>query len=117
MPVLSVRTFAPLMRQRVRIARKTGSYDSYGKAAFSADVTYQCAVVGYMRTVKNASGEEVPSQQTVYLMTNAHVTPEDRITLSTEDVGSTEVYALQPKILAVGRYPFLRGQFFTELAL
>lgn len=116
MAVVSIRSFAPLMKQRVRIARRE-SYGDYGAATYSADVTYQCAVIGEMRMVRNAAGVEVPSSQSVYLMSNAHVTPEDRITLSTQDVGSTETYALQPEILAVGRYPFLCGQFLTVLHL
>ena len=33
------------------------------------------------------------------------------------DTGSTEGYALSPPILAVGRYPFLAGQFCTVLYL
>jgi len=113
--MISVRAFAPLMKQRVSIARKTGAYDDFGQPSYAAAVTYQCAVVGEMRKVVKASGEEVPSRQQIILMSNAHVTPEDRVTLSTSDVGSTESYALQPEILAVSRYPFVNGQFVTEL--
>lgn len=113
---MGVRVFSRLMRQRVRIAPRTG-YDSNGRPAFGADVTYQAAVVGEMRKTRNTQGEEVPSRQTVYLMSNAAITPEDRITLSTDDVGSTETYAVTPEILAVGRYPFLTGQYVTVVAL
>lgn len=116
MAVIAVRTFAPLMRQRVLIARKS-AYDTDGVASYSADVSYQCAVIGEMRKVRNAQGDEVPSRQSVYLMSAAAVTPEDRITLSTQDVASTESYALQPEILAVSRYPFLNGQYFTQVSL
>lgn len=116
MGFLSVRQFASLMRQRVTIAPKTG-YDSYGKATYGTGVVYQCAVVGMMKMVRTGKGEEAPSKQQVYLMSNAAIRPEDQITLSTEDAGSTESFAINPPILSVGRYPFTAGQFFTEVDL
>lgn len=116
MPILSVRQFAPLMRQRVTIAPKTGS-DSFGEETYGAAVTYQCAVVGEMRMVMDQHGQQAPSRQTCYLMSNAAVRPEDLITLSTGDVGSTESYAINPLILAVGRFPFLAGQYATVIYL
>ena len=116
MPGFSVRAFAPLMTQRCTIAPKT-SYGDYGAASYGAAVTYQCAVVGEMKRVVNAAGDEVPSHQQVYLMSNAAIRPEDKITLSTGDVGSTESYAINPSIVAVSRYPFTRGQFFTMISL
>lgn len=109
---VNVRMFAPLMRQKVLIAPKS-SYDSYGDVTYGTDVRYQCAVVGEMKLVQNEKGQQVPSRQTIYLMTNAAVRPEDRVTLSTGDVGSTESFAISPGIVAVGRYPFTRGQFAT----
>lgn len=115
MPI-SVRAFAPLMRQRVTVTPLTG-YDAFGRPTYGTAVVYQAAVVGKMRLVRDAAGQQVPSRQTVYLMSNAAVRPEDKVTLSTGDVGSTESYAINPPILAVGRYPFTAGQFFTEIAL
>jgi len=115
-PVPSVKAFAPLMRQKVLIAPRTAD-DSYGDATFGTNVSYKCAVVGDMRIVRNVAGEEAPSRQTIYLMSNAAIGPQDRITLSTGDVGSTESFAINPEILAVSRYPFTAGQFFTEVAL
>jgi hypothetical protein len=50
-------------------------------------------------------------------MSNAAVRPEDRITLSTGDVGSTESYAINPAIVAIERYPFTAGQFVTVVRL
>ena len=116
MPTPSVRQFAPLMRQRV-VVKPFASYDGYGAASYGAAVTYQAAVVGEVKLVRTAQGQEVPSQQTVYLMSNAAVRPQDQITLSTGDVWSTESYAINPKILAVGRYPFTAGQFCTAIYL
>ena len=105
------------MKQRVTIARKTSGYDSYGQPVYSAGVVYQAAVVGEMKKILKANGEEVVSKQQCYLMSNAGMTPEDRITLSTEDVASTEKWAVQPEILSVRRYPFLQGQFCVEIDL
>ena len=116
MAVLNVRTFAPFMKQRATIERKSG-YGDYGETSFSTGVVYQCCVVGKIKKVTNAGGEDAISSQQVILMTNLGFTPEDRITLSTNDVASTEAWALQPEILAVSRYPFLNGQFVTEIAL
>ena len=116
MPFFSVRSFAPLMRQRVTIKPKS-AFDSYGEESWGTGVIYQCAVVGEMKLVRNKDGQEVPSSQAVYLMSNAAIRPEDQITLSTDDTGSTESYAINPRIVSVGRYPFTRGQFMTALYL
>ena len=116
MPVVSIRSFAPLMKQRVQVAPRA-SYDGDGEATYGTAVTYQAAVVGEMRMVRTATGQEVPSRQSVYLMSAAAIRPEDQVTLSTGDVGSTESYAIQPTILAVDRLPFTRGQFATILRL
>ena len=80
-------------------------------------MTYQCAVIGDMKQVLGASGQQVVSKQTVVLMSNVAVNPNDRVTLSTQDVDSTQDAALKPPILAVGRYPFTRGMFVTQLFL
>mgnify|MGYP001614272230 CR=1 FL=1 len=114
MPVLSVRQFAPLMRQRLTVA-PFSSYNTYGEPSYGSAVTYQCALIGDMKLIRNAQGQEVPSKQTAYLMSNAAITPEDYVTLSTDDVGSTESFALHPVILAVGRYPFVAGNFASVL--
>ena len=119
MPLMSVRQFAPLMRQTVQLSASTGTYDFDGQVTYGANVAYQCAVVGEIKTVLNGQGQEVPSAQAVYLMSNAPIRPDPdyKITLSTGDAGSTETYALSPPILAVSRYPFTRGQFATVLYL
>lgn len=116
MPFVSLNVFSPLMTQRVSIAPRA-SDDVYGQASYGAAVSYQCAVVGEQRMVQTDNGREVPSSQSVYLMSNAPIRPEDQITLSTGDAGSTESFALHPRIVAVSRYPFLSGQFVTCLAL
>ena len=116
MPTPTVKAFAPLMTQSVSI-KPFSSYDDTGEASYGAAVVYQCAVVGEMKLVRDANGQEAPSRQQIYLMSNAAIRPEDYITLSTGDVGSTESYAINPKIMAVGRYPFTAGQFVTTVHL
>jgi hypothetical protein len=116
MPVPTVRVFHPLMRQTVTIA-PWESYDDWGEPTYGTAQTYRCAVVGEMKMVRSATGQEAPSRQTIYLMSNAAIRPEDQITLSTGDVGSTESYAINPRILSVGRFPFLRGQYHSVVYL
>ena len=116
MPVISIRSFAPLMRQRVTVERLS-SYDSDGEASYGSGVAYQAAVVGETKMVTNTHGQEVPSRQAIYLMSGDPVRPVDRVTLSTGDVASTEEWALRPEILAVDRYPFVGGQFLTVIRL
>lgn len=112
--VPNIRAFAPLMRQRVTIAPRTG-VDQSGVPTYSAGVTYQCAVIGDMKLVRDAHGQQIASAQQVYLMSNATVSPDDRITLSTADAGSTESYRLTPRILAVTNHPFTRGRYVTTV--
>ena len=118
MAVPSVRMFAPLMTQRVSVSHLTG-YDEFGAPAYGSAAVYQAAVAGEMKLVQTPQGQEAPSHQQVYLMSNAAVRPhpESKVTLSTGDAGSTEPYALSPPILAVGRYPFLSGQYVTVIYL
>ena len=103
--MFNVNVFSPLMKQSVSLA-PFQSYDGYGSASYGSDVAYECAVIGEIKRVVTVTGQEVPSRQTVYLKSNVLVRPEDRITLSTGDVGSTEGYAINPTILSVGLFPF-----------
>ena len=105
------------MTQSVTLKSRTGM-DSYGKPTYSTGaVTYAARVVGRRRLVINAVGQEVPSDWTVYLYGDAAVTPQDRVTLSTADTGSTATLALMPPILSVGRYPDESGMLYTALFL
>jgi len=106
---MGVERFRHLMGQAVTLARFTGR-DGYGEASFGVAVTYRARVVGKVRTVRSASGEEVLSSQTVYLMSAAAVSPLDRLTLSTGFVNSTEADRMTPPIVATGRYPGRGGQ-------
>lgn len=118
-PVVSIRAFAPLMQQTVLIQRMTG-YGDYGERVHTTSTgeTYRAAVYGEQRKIRLENGDEVPSRVTAVLQSNAAIRPEDRITLSTEDVGSTESFAINPEILAVDRYPLGRfGQFVTVVRM
>jgi len=114
--MFNVNIFAPLMRQRVSVA-PFQSYDAYGDASYGSAVVYSAAVVGKSEKVIGADGQEVLSRQTVYLKSDAPLRPEDQITLSTGDVGSTESYAITPTILSIGRFPFGGSQGCTVVYL
>ena len=102
--MFNVNVFSKLMQQHVTIEPFT-AYDAYGVASYGSAVSYEAAVVGKIERVVTVEGQEVPSRQTVYLKSNVMMRPEDRITLSSGDVGSTESYATQPAIVSIGRYP------------
>lgn len=105
-----------LMRQTVTVEPRTGQ-DRYNNPTYGAASTYRCRIVGKRRLVVNALGQTVVSEQTVYLGTANAVEPTSRVTLSTGDTGSTEAGALQPSILATGRYPDERGAHNSVLYL
>lgn len=108
--VRPIHGWASMLRQTVSIAPMTGR-DVQGKPTYGSATSYRCRLVGERRQVLDAQGQQVMSRQTVYLMTNAIVHPEDRITLSTADIGSTESWAITPPILASSRYPDNSGGF------
>lgn len=112
----NVNVFSDLMQQRVTV-EPFASYDSYGNASYGAAVPYEAAVVGKIERVVTVEGQEVPSRQTVYLKSNVTLRPEDRITLSTGDVGSTESYAITPAIVSIGHFPFGRNNGCTVVYL
>lgn len=113
---ITVKAFRRLMTQKVVVSSKS-TYNSYGEATYGAGTTYRAAVVGDMTRVIDATGQEVPTRMTCYLMTHASIRPEDNVQLSTGDVGSTESWATNPTIVSVGRYPFTNGQFCTVIYL
>lgn len=100
-----------MMRQSLTLAAKTGR-DSYGNETHSTSpATYRCRLVGKRQMVRTAEGQELASNWMAYLMTEAAVSPDALVTLSTGDVGSTETHAVHPPILSVGRYPADNGGF------
>ena len=108
--------FYDLMTQTLTVAPVTGR-DSFDNKAYGAAVTYRCRLVGKRRQVVNAQGEVVTSEQTAYLGTASPVDPEALVTLSTADAGSTEPHAVNPRILATGRYPDEAGHHHSVIFL
>jgi hypothetical protein len=112
-----IATWRRLMRQTALVAARTGQ-DSFGVPTYGSDVTYRGRLVGKRRLVLNTLGQQVISAQTFFVASGDNILPDARITLSTGDVGSTESWALQPKILATARYPDETGKFlYTSLFL
>lgn len=105
-----------MMTQRVSIAARSG-VDKYGKPTWGAATNYGARLVGTRRMVVNSAGQEVVSDWTVYLYGAPAVTPDDKLTLSTADLGSTATLQINPPILSVGRYPDEGGMLYTALYL
>lgn len=111
-----VADWSDMMTQALTVA-PVASRDRFGNKTYGAAVTYRCRIVGKRRVVRNAQGNEVVSEQTVYLMTPNAVDPEGLVTLSTGDTGSTEASALSPPIIASARYPDQGGAHHSVLFL
>lgn len=105
------------MRQRIRIAARTGQ-DVNGKPTYGTPKEYMGRIVGRRRKVWDAQGREMVSGQTAYLATADVILPDAKVTLSTGDVASTETWALNPPIIDTGTYPDERGaNVYTALFL
>jgi hypothetical protein len=87
-----------LLTQTITI-ESVASRDGYGKPAYGPARTYRARVVGKIRMVRDANGEERVSSATVHVDAT-DIVPTDRITLPD---GS------QPLVLSVGSYPDERG--------
>lgn len=108
--------WAHFMSSTVLVAARSG-VDRYGKPTYGTDVSYIGHLSRKRRMVRNASGQEVISEQAVHLNTNVDVLPSARVTLSTGDVSSTESWALNPLIVAVERDFDQMGPHHTVLFL
>jgi len=93
---------APLCQQTVTV-EPYASQDAYGAETYGSPVTYQARVVGKVRRITAASGEERVSTVTVYLVDSTGLTTRDRVTLPDGWTPS------QPTILAVARVPDASG--------
>ena len=91
-------------RQTVQHAART-AVAADGEPTFGANTSYRVRISGRRRLIHNFAGEEVMAAHTVYFATVPTIGAHDRITLSTNDVNSTETGALTPSILNVGKYP------------
>ena len=93
-----------LCRQTVGVARRTCA-DDYGEPVWGNDVAYRARVVGRHRLVRDLRGEQVLSTRTVYFAGAPALDAHDRVTLSTDDVRSTEETVRRPGLLDVQRLP------------
>lgn len=91
-----------MMSSTVSVQERTGM-DGYGKPTFGAASSYRAHLARKRQLVRDAVGQEVVSNQAVYLETTVNIQPTAKVTLSTGDVGSTESFALSPSIVAVER--------------
>ena len=111
-----LRAWRALMNQTVTVAPRTG-VDGFGRPTYGTAVSYKARLVGKRRQVINAAGQQVVSDQTAYLYGAPAVDPQSKVTLSTGDVGSTSALAINPPILAVGRFPDETGWHHSVLYL
>lgn len=112
----SIAAWREMFTQTVSIEAVTGR-DRYANKTYGTAVTYYARVVGKRKQVLDAQGQQVVSSQTCYLYTADNILPDARVTLSTADVGSTESWAINPPILATGRFPDEQGQHHSVLYL
>lgn len=113
-----VSAWLDLMPQSVTIEPlSTTPRDLYGNKSYGSATTYRCRIVGKRQQVINAQGQQVLSQQTIYLATPNAVDPESRVTLSTADAGSTDLTAMQPEILATAAFPDESGAHHSVIYL
>lgn len=103
-----------MMSSTVTVAARTG-VDGFNKPTYAAGVRYECHISRKKRLISNAAGEQIDSGQAIYLDTAATFQPTALVTLSTADVGSTEAYAVNPKIVSVERRFDQRGPHHVVL--
>lgn len=104
------------MTSTVSIAPRT-SVDSYGKPQFGTAVSYSAHISRKPRLVRTVTGQDIVSEQSIYLNGSPAIQPTAQVTLSTSDVGSTESVLLHPLIRAVDRRFSEDGAHHTVLAL
>ena len=90
------------MSSVVLVANRTCS-DGYGKPGYGSATAYRAHLSRKRRMVRTAVGQEVVSEQAVYLAGSPAMLPSAQVTLSTADVGSTEDWAIHPTIQAIER--------------
>ena len=107
--------FAHLMSSQVQVEYPTGR-DDYGKLTFNpTPVMLQCHISRGVRLVPTTPGNEIVDAVEIHLNSVVAVPPLSRITLSTGDVGSTESFDRQPRLLAVERRFDEKGPHHTVL--
>jgi hypothetical protein len=110
------RQWAHMMSSTIRVAART-SQDGYGKPTYGTPVSYRGHYTRRARMVRTMSGQTVPVDATMWLGSAPSILPTAQVTLSTQDAGSTESWALHPTIVAVERHSDQRGPHHTTLFL
>lgn len=87
-----------MMHQTVTIERRL-EIDEFNAASYDEPETFDALVVGKIKKVITAAGEERVSTTTAYLAESPGLSPHDRITLP------TGFSPTQPIILAIDRFP------------
>ncbi len=107
---MAISEFTDLLHQTITIEPWTGR-DGYGNPSYGAGVSYSARIVGKSQLIRDTQGQEVVSQYTVYLLSNATVDARSRVTLPAGYAPTT------PPVLAVGRYPDENGIHHTTIFL
>jgi len=100
--VRSIGNFAHLMSSTVQVAARTG-VDGYDKPTYGTPVAYRCHIAKGARLMPEMAGQQVSDAIQIYLNSADAILPTSQVTLSTSDVGSTESFDRQPRLLAVER--------------
>lgn len=102
--------FTEFYRDAVTVEPWTGQ-DSYRKPTYGAAVTYRARVVGRRRLARDDQGQEALSTKQVWLLSDANVSPKDRVTLPAGESPQA------PPILEVRRVPDELGAHHVVLLL
>lgn len=106
-----------LMSSVVTFEPRTGTDTDTGLPTFGSAVTYRAHLSRKRQLVRGEAGLQVDSAQAVHLDAAPLIEPTARITLSTDDVGSTGDSALHPTIVSVERRYDQSGPHHTVVYL
>lgn len=110
-----VTAWAHMMRQSVTIEAVSTGMNAYGERTPGTSTTYRCRLVAKRQLVRNSQGKEVMSRAVLYLMSDAAIDPQSKVTLSTGDVGSMQGFDVNPPIASVARYSDDGGGFHNTV--
>jgi hypothetical protein len=88
--------------------RALAGHDEYGQAVYAAPEAVRALVTGRRRLVRDAAGQEIVSEATIYLASNQAVTPGSLLRLPDGE---------ERRVLSVSRDPDEFGWFITTLYL
>lgn len=94
--------WAHMASSSVLVEAKTGQ-DGYDKPTYGPPAQYVIHFARSRQDVRTAGGNVLGSDQHIYVMSGDLIMTTARVTLTTQDAGSTEDSLLHPPILAVTR--------------